>query len=77
MHDSSNAIRADSLYRVGKELSFWVRNGALMHVTRAYAKYPCFRKCSKLFGEDDEDSDETELEKAKADGEDGKHSRNG
>lgn len=65
MHNPSDPIRADSLHRLGKELSVWV------------SPVLCPRRASltlrsKLFGEDDEAEDETELEKAKADGENGK-----
>lgn len=74
VYDPRHAFRADPLYRMGKELSLRVRITAQTRLTwdRAHLfpvlPFACY---SKLFGEDDEDSDETELEKAKADGEDG------
>ncbi|KAJ9107650.1 hypothetical protein QFC21_001110 [Naganishia friedmannii] len=70
VYDPCYTFRADSLHRMGKELSLWVYKRARVNEIWSYAdSFPVVCR-SKLFGEDDEDSDETELEKAKADGED-------
>jgi hypothetical protein len=78
VHYPSDAERTDSLHRLGEKLFVWVsrdhdnvviRDPLLGWLICQHSRGIVLH--SKLFGEDDEATDETELEKAKADGEDG------
>ena len=64
LHHPRDAKRAYPLYRLGQDLS--VRVGLLVMWLRHQLTG------SKLFGEDDEENDSAELDKAQASGENGK-----